>query len=196
MDEGVGGLFKGIGRGIIGIPTKPVTAALDFVHNTTEGICNTTTYFEREEAVRSRTPRAFKDACLTDYDERAALGQEFLYSIDNNYYYNKKEPYENHFHLEDVDLTILLTKTQLLSVTNSTMQVQWGQLYSDLFQCGLSRDGKTLSIRLHIAAQQQLSGWFFSTVVTERTISSEDTETLQQLRDALQGKLQQEQSDM
>jgi vacuolar protein sorting-associated protein 13A/C len=51
--------LRGVGQGIVGIPVKPVAAVLDMAHKTTEGIRNTTTYFEREERVRTRKPRAF-----------------------------------------------------------------------------------------------------------------------------------------
>lgn len=38
---------------------KPVTGLLDLAAKTTEGIRNTTTYFDKEEISRTRKPRLF-----------------------------------------------------------------------------------------------------------------------------------------
>ncbi|EFC42670.1 hypothetical protein NAEGRDRAFT_80298 [Naegleria gruberi] len=85
--EGVSGFFKGIGKGIIGIPVKPVTGVLDFVYKTSEGLKNTTQYFDRDANVtRKRFPRYVgADKKLNPYDQNLAFG---------NYVYNliRKDP--------------------------------------------------------------------------------------------------------
>ena len=45
---GAGGLFKGIGQGLVGLVVKPVTGAFDLVSKTAEGVKNTTTYFDEK----------------------------------------------------------------------------------------------------------------------------------------------------
>ena len=58
-EEGFSGFMKGIGKGIIGIPVKPITGIFDLAAKTTEGIRNTTTYFESQDMNRIRKPRLF-----------------------------------------------------------------------------------------------------------------------------------------
>jgi hypothetical protein len=64
--DGIGGFFKGIGMGIIGVPVKPVTGLIDFATKTTEGISNVKNYFESDSKGRKRYPRTFtKEGAVT-----------------------------------------------------------------------------------------------------------------------------------
>ena len=59
-EGGFFGLFKGIGKGLVGLVVKPVTGILDLASHTTEGIKNTVTYFDdRANEEKKRKPRAF-----------------------------------------------------------------------------------------------------------------------------------------
>ncbi len=62
--EGIGGFFKGLGRGVVGAVTKPIIGVFDLASNVSEGIKNTTTVFE-EDLDRQRLPRFIgKDGIL------------------------------------------------------------------------------------------------------------------------------------
>ena len=55
--QGVGGFFKGIGKGLVGVVTKPVIGVFDMAANVSEGIRNTTTVFDETQIDRIRPPR-------------------------------------------------------------------------------------------------------------------------------------------
>ena len=55
--DGVGGFFKGIGKGLVGVVTKPLVGVFDLASNVTEGIRNTTTVFDGGNITRIRPPR-------------------------------------------------------------------------------------------------------------------------------------------
>ena len=59
MDNGIPGMLKGIGRGLIGIGLKPIIGVVDLVTRTAEGIRNTATYWEEKNRGRIRPPRYF-----------------------------------------------------------------------------------------------------------------------------------------
>ncbi|KAM9922603.1 hypothetical protein OXX80_011817, partial [Metschnikowia pulcherrima] len=46
--EGAGGFFKGLGKGVIGFPTKTAIGIFDLASNVSEGIRNTTTVFDAD----------------------------------------------------------------------------------------------------------------------------------------------------
>jgi hypothetical protein len=77
---------KGVGRGIIGLPMKPIAGIIDSATKTTEGIANG---LEKKENVirkrrRVRYPRTFReDGAITVYDFEEALSQYFLYAVND-----------------------------------------------------------------------------------------------------------------
>jgi vacuolar protein sorting-associated protein 13A/C len=68
---GVGGFFKGIGKGAAGLVTKTVSGTIDIVAKTTEGLDNQTKNLKEIQAAstRIRNPRAFyeNDLLLRQY---------------------------------------------------------------------------------------------------------------------------------
>lgn len=55
--QGAAGFAKGVGKGFVGLFTKPVVGVMDFVSASTEGIRNTTTVFDQADLDRVRLPR-------------------------------------------------------------------------------------------------------------------------------------------
>ncbi|KAL0480379.1 hypothetical protein AKO1_002824 [Acrasis kona] len=79
-------MIKGVGRGIIGIPTKPITGIVDFTAKATEGLANGLD--SREQVIRRRRrvryPRTFReDGAITTYEFESALGQYMLYAVND-----------------------------------------------------------------------------------------------------------------
>lgn len=56
QEEGALGFAKGVGKGLVGVVLKPTVGVVDLATKTTEGIRNTTTYFD-EKSYRVRPPR-------------------------------------------------------------------------------------------------------------------------------------------
>lgn len=92
---GVGGFFKGIGKGVVGAVTKPMVGVTDLVSSSFEGIRNTTTVFDQNDIDRVRMPRFIADdGILRPFNEREALGQSWLKSLEDGKYI--KENYVAH----------------------------------------------------------------------------------------------------
>lgn len=67
--------------------TKPVVGVFDLANNVTEGIRNTTQVFEPQALERVRLPRFIaEDGILRPYQEREAIGQNWLKNIENGKY--------------------------------------------------------------------------------------------------------------
>jgi hypothetical protein len=173
-NEGLIGFVKGIGKGIVGIPVKPAAAMFDFVHNTTAGLRSITSHFDKEDKIRSRAPRVFLNGVLSSYDSHAACGQEILYSIADEYYYQIGETYKSHVQLHDSNSIVLLTQSYIIMIKEENLSVEWSHKYSDFFSCALSRDGCILVLKVRLDAQQkdQQTGWFFRSKLTERVITT------------------------
>jgi len=87
--EGGIGFVKGIGKGVTGVFLKPVVGVVDTVTNITEGIKNTTTFFDTETMQPIRAPRYFgRDRILTKYDAPKSEGQAILRTLDSGRYHN------------------------------------------------------------------------------------------------------------
>lgn len=55
--DGATGFIKGVGKGFVGLVTKPVVGVFDFMSTSTEGIRNTTTVFDQDALDKARLPR-------------------------------------------------------------------------------------------------------------------------------------------
>jgi Vacuolar-sorting-associated 13 protein, DH-like domain/Vacuolar sorting-associated protein 13, extended-chorein/Vacuolar-sorting associated protein 13, adaptor binding domain/VPS13, central RBG modules/VPS13-like, N-terminal/ATG2/VPS13, C terminal domain/Intermembrane lipid transfer protein VPS13, C-terminal len=80
--DGVLGFAAGVGRGVTGVFLKPTIGAVDLVTRTTEGVRNTTTYFDDDTQARIRPPRHIgTDRLVKAYDADAAAGQAAVVSL-------------------------------------------------------------------------------------------------------------------
>ncbi|KAL9650517.1 hypothetical protein ABK040_004736 [Willaertia magna] len=126
QEEGLTGFIKGVGKGIIGIPIKPVAGLLDFMYKTSEGFKNSTQYFEREGNVnRKRWPRNFnnEDKRLVCYDENLAFGHYLFHLVFPHIIVNNDENeeiiYWKHFFTKgdevenDQPFILMLTNKQI-----------------------------------------------------------------------------------
>ena len=74
--EGAAGFVKGMGKGLLGLATKPAIGAFDLASNMAEGVKNTTTVFDQEGLDRVRLARFIGlDGIVRPYSQREALGQ-------------------------------------------------------------------------------------------------------------------------
>ena len=96
--EGAAGFVKGVGKGLLGLATKPAIGAFDLASNMAEGVKNTTTVFDQEGLDRVRLTRFIgTDGIVRPYSQREALGQFWLKTMDNGKYFN--EAYIAHLEL-------------------------------------------------------------------------------------------------
>nr|POE74637.1 vacuolar protein sorting-associated protein 13 [Quercus suber] len=96
--EGAAGFVKGVGKGLLGLATKPAIGAFDLASNMAEGVKNTTTVFDQEGLDRVRLTRFIgTDGVVRPYSQREALGQFWLKTLDNGKFFN--ESYIAHLEL-------------------------------------------------------------------------------------------------
>ncbi|EMC98060.1 hypothetical protein BAUCODRAFT_32061 [Baudoinia panamericana UAMH 10762] len=89
--EGAAGFVKGVGKGLLGLATKPAIGAFDLASNMAEGVKNTTTVFDQEGLDRVRLPRFIGiDGVVRPYTQREALGQFWLKTADNGKYFDER----------------------------------------------------------------------------------------------------------
>ncbi|KAH8596858.1 putative vacuolar protein sorting-associated protein 13 [Bisporella sp. PMI_857] len=113
--EGVAGFFKGVGKGVLGLATKPAIGVFDLASNVSEGIRNTTTVFDADGLDRVRLTRFIgQDGIVRPYSQREALGQFWLKQLDNGKYFN--ESYIAHLELPREDIVVMLTYTRILQI--------------------------------------------------------------------------------
>ncbi|EME44915.1 hypothetical protein DOTSEDRAFT_70827 [Dothistroma septosporum NZE10] len=89
--EGAAGFVKGVGKGLLGLATKPAIGAFDLASSMAEGVRNTTTVFDQEGLDRVRLTRFIGiDGIVRPYSQREALGQFWLKTLDNGKYFNEQ----------------------------------------------------------------------------------------------------------
>lgn len=122
--EGALGFFKGVGKGLVGVVTKPAVGVFDLASNLSEGIRNTTTVFDKPERDRVRLPRHVPpDGILVPFSAREALGQYWMRDLDNGAF--RKEAYVAHIDSPGSDNVILLTSTRILSFWSKKLRLDW-----------------------------------------------------------------------
>lgn len=76
-EEGVEGFFKGLGKGTIGLVTRPTAGIVDFAHGTFDSVKRATEV--QDETTRLRPPRVFhEDKLLRSYCLDEAKGNQLL----------------------------------------------------------------------------------------------------------------------
>ncbi|QPG76144.1 hypothetical protein FOA43_003530 [Brettanomyces nanus] len=138
--EGAAGFFKGLGRGLIGLPTKTATGVLDFANDVSEGIKKTTTAFDTEGLDRVRLPRSVcYDGCVTRYSEREAQGQFWLKTCEGGKY--AREKYLAHVMLHGNEHACIVSMSRILIVAVADLTVDWQILYEKIGNITLESTG-------------------------------------------------------
>ncbi|KAK9463382.1 uncharacterized protein V1516DRAFT_644614 [Lipomyces oligophaga] len=139
-EEGAAGFFKGLGKGLIGLPTKTATGLLDLASNVSEGIRNTTTVFDAQPIDRVRLPRYIgRDRTCKPYNQREALGQMWLKEVNEGDYF--EEEYVAHVALPGEELVVIVTYKRILLIDTRRLVTQWDVQYGQLEQVVQERGG-------------------------------------------------------
>ncbi|KAI9780763.1 MAG: hypothetical protein M1839_006551 [Geoglossum umbratile] len=144
--EGVAGFFKGVGKGVIGLATKPAIGVFDLASNVTEGIRNTTTVFDAEGLDRVRLTRFIgTDGIVRPYSQREALGQFWLKQLDNGKYFD--EHYLAHLELPREDVVVMLTYSRIMLIKSKKLTTEWDVPLKDIQTISKERTGLSLTLR-------------------------------------------------
>ncbi|KAJ3364419.1 hypothetical protein GGF32_001943 [Allomyces javanicus] len=129
--EGVGGFFKGVGKGLVGLASKPVVGLFDMASNLSEGIKNTTTVFDDTEIDRVRLPRYIgEDGVLRGFSDREALGQSWLKLLENGRF--RDHHYVAHLETKKEDYVYILSTQSLFLIRLRKLKAEWDMLIEEI----------------------------------------------------------------
>lgn len=144
--DGAGGFFKGLGKGLIGLPTKTVIGVFDLASNVSEGIRNTTTVLDGEGLDKVRLPRYISyDGVIRPYSQREAQGQYWLKSIEGGSFFN--ETYLAHLVLPGEEQAVLVTFQKIILFSVNTWKVTWLISFDQVATLSLEATGITILLK-------------------------------------------------
>ncbi|KAJ5225571.1 hypothetical protein N7468_006796 [Penicillium chermesinum] len=144
--EGMAGFIKGVGKGVLGLATKPALGAFDLASNLAEGVRNTTTVFDADGLDRVRLTRFIgTDGIVRPYSQREALGQFWMKTTDNGKYFN--EDYIAHLELPGRDMLVMLTYTRIMLVRTKKLETEWDIRLTDIQTISKERTGMSITLK-------------------------------------------------
>lgn len=144
--EGFGGFVKGIGKGVLGMATKPAIGAFDLASSVAEGVRNTTTVFDQDGLDRVRLTRFIgTDGIVRPYSQREALGQFWLKTLDSGKYFDQE--YIAHLELPGRDMMVLLTYNGIMMVRTKRLHTEWDISLRDIQTISKERTGMSITIQ-------------------------------------------------
>ncbi|KAL6717664.1 Vacuolar protein sorting-associated protein 13 [Lecanora helva] len=144
--EGVQGFVKGVGKGFLGLATKPAIGAFDLASNMAEGVRNTTTVFDQEGLDRVRLTRFIgMDGIVRPYAQREALGQFWLKTLDDGKYFH--EDYIAHLELQNKELLVMLTYNRIMLVKAKRLKSEWDIKLNDIQTISKERTGMSITLK-------------------------------------------------
>lgn len=139
--EGTSGFFKGIGKGIIGLPTKAAIGVFDLTSNISEGIRNTTTVFDNNALDKVRLPRVVgHDGIVRSYSIEEAQGQYWLKTI-NGGEFSATERYLAHMVLPGGELVFMITFKSIMLISITKLEARWQISYEEIKSIVLEKTG-------------------------------------------------------
>ena len=144
--EGALGFVKGVGKGMLGLATKPAIGAFDLASNLAEGVRNTTTVFDAEGLDRVRLTRFIgMDGIVRPYSQREALGQFWLKTCDDGKYFN--EDYIAHLELEGKEMLVMITYERVLMIRAQKLKTVWNIKLTDVQTISKERTGMSVGLK-------------------------------------------------
>ncbi|KAJ9613902.1 Vacuolar protein sorting-associated protein 13 [Cladophialophora chaetospira] len=144
--EGALGFVKGVGKGFLGLATKPAIGAFDLASNVAEGVRNTTIVFDSEGLDRVRLSRFIgMDGIVRPYSQREALGQFWLKTCNDGQFFN--EEYIAHLELEGRDLMVLITYDRVLMIRTKKLRMEWDVKLTDVQTISKERTGMSIGLK-------------------------------------------------
>ncbi|KAF9211914.1 hypothetical protein BGZ59_007452 [Podila verticillata] len=173
LSKGASSLAQGVGvgKGLVGVVTKPLVGVFDFTTNVTSGIRNTTTVFDKDQR-RKRIPRHVpKNGILTLYDKSEAVGQYWLKQVDSGRYFY--DDYIAHLVLKGDNMVAMLTSKRIMVFRAESLKVEWELEFSEIqaiapFPRGISITSRRDRQENFIPIFEQSSLQWFSAKIEER----------------------------
>jgi len=122
-DEGVGGFFKGVGKGVAGLVTRPTGGIVDFASGTFDTVKRAT---EVNDVVSDRVRPAryiHTDGVVRNYDRKEATGAKILSQVDKGRL--SKEVYIMHENISGSEKVLVLTNKRVVSIMSQAVMGGW-----------------------------------------------------------------------
>ncbi|KAL0077823.1 hypothetical protein F4703DRAFT_1910666 [Phycomyces blakesleeanus] len=176
-ESGFGGFMTGIGRGLVGVVTKPVVGIFDLASNVTAGIRETTTVFDESEFDRERLPRYIgKDNIVKAFSQREALGQMWLREANNGKYF--RDTYIAHCVMKNDETVAILSYQRILVIHTRKLSLEWQHPLEDIMSC---ETGQTDQIVLNILVKGPPQTRSTRTIDTQDTVHVWFSEKIQEI---------------
>ncbi|KAL0477099.1 vacuolar protein sorting protein VPS34 [Acrasis kona] len=176
QQEGTAGLFKGIGRGLIGIPMKPIGGVLEGMTRVSAGISN----MQNEQHARVRFPRAFReDGAVLCYSIAQAYAHDLVKTVGDGKYHQDVPIY--YMANKEKTHVFVLTDKSLLKVKPSTRVVEWSY---EMQKCRKIERDRSGAILVHFEAIGGV-GVFKRTQIESKKMYNEDMDKNDKMFDYL-----------
>lgn len=147
--EGTAGFFKGLGKGLIGLPTKTAIGLLDLTSNLSQGVKSTTTALDAPSAMRVRLPRYvdYHDKVIKPFNLKEAQGQYWLKVVDGGLYMS--DNYLTHVVLPGKELAVLVSMEHIIELNVASQETMWATDYYGIQGIVLQRGGIHIKLKSH-----------------------------------------------
>ncbi|CAI4602875.1 CPI_1c_G0034240.mRNA.1.CDS.1 [Saccharomyces cerevisiae] len=144
--EGAAGFLKGLGKGIVGLPTKTAIGFLDLTSNLSQGVKSTTTVLDMQKGCRVRLPRYVDhDQIIKPYDLREAQGQYWLKTVNGGVFMS--DEYLSHVILPGKELAVIVSMQHIAEVQMATQELMWSTGYPSIQGITLERSGLQIKLK-------------------------------------------------
>lgn len=145
--EGASGFFKGVGKGLLGLPTKTAIGVLDLTSNLSQGVKSTTTALDVPAAARVRLPRYidYHEKIIRPFNLKEAQGQSWLKIVDGGLYMN--DNYLAHVVLPGKELAVLVSMEHIIELSIGKLESMWTTDYYGIQGIVLQRGGIHIKLK-------------------------------------------------
>ncbi|XP_031777535.1 vacuolar protein sorting-associated protein 13 isoform X3 [Nasonia vitripennis] len=187
-EEGVEGFFKGFGKGMVGLVTRPTAGIVDFASGSFGAVRRATDM--SEEAKRVRPPRFLQpDSLVRPYIRDEAEGNKILCELEKGKYANTDIYY---FHLYLNRDVLLLTDKRIAYLEHCDLfggwKVDWSYTWQEIDPPPIMVDK---GIQINIKTARKKLGGFFGNSDATKVLLIPDLQTKQLLCGKMQEQLRQ-----
>uniref|UniRef100_A0A6B2EM79 Putative vacuolar protein n=1 Tax=Phlebotomus kandelakii TaxID=1109342 RepID=A0A6B2EM79_9DIPT len=151
--EGVEGFFKGLGKGAVGLVTRPTAGVVDFASGSFEAVKRAAEM--SEDVTRLRPPRFLKtDGVVQPYSRRTAEGNKLLKEIDKGKYANTDSFVHSETIIEHRDVFVVSDQRVLYCIRNDLFggwQIEWTHRWEEI----ASVQTTALGVELRLVKEQK-----------------------------------------
>ncbi|KAK8381851.1 hypothetical protein O3P69_015099 [Scylla paramamosain] len=133
-EEGVEGFFKGMGKGVVGLVTRPASGVIDFASGSFDAVMRATD--STEEIVRQRPARFIAaDGVIRPYVQHFAQGAKMLQELEKGRY-AKTDVYVAHANITSSKSVLLATNKRVMQISRNDilghLKVEWVHSFDEM----------------------------------------------------------------